>query len=285
MILVTGAAGKTGRAVVRALVRRGAPVRALVYRPSQAARLEQLGAREVVAGDLRDPEVVAAAAAGARAIYHIGPNMHPDEVEIGRAVLAAARAAGCERLVYHSVLHPQTEAMPHHWRKLRVEELLVESGLATTVLQPTAYMQNVLAGWDQITGRGTFAVPYAAGTRVSMVDLEDVAEAAARVLTEPGHESATYQICGPGYLSQTEVAAILGQVLGRRVRVVAVPLEIWKERARASGMDDARLACLGEMFTFYERHGFRGNPRVLGWLLGREPTSFESFARRAAAEA
>lgn len=282
MILITGAAGKTGRAVIRALARRGRDARALAYRREQAPMLEALGAREVVVGDIQDPETVAAAAEGVRAIYHICPNMHRREVEIGELVIRAARTADCERLVYHSVLHPQTEAMPHHWHKLRVEEKLLESGLGFTILQPAAYMQNVLAGWRKITEDGVYTVPYAAETRISWIDLGDVAEAAARVLTEPGHDGATYQLSGPGFLSQTEVAAVLSEGLGREVRVDVVPLEAWKTGARAAGLDEFQVETLAKMFRYYERHGLRGNPRVLGWLLGREPVSFRQFVERAA---
>ncbi|MCP3964537.1 MAG: NmrA family NAD(P)-binding protein [bacterium] len=285
MILITGAAGKTGRAVVQALVRRGEPVRALVRRAEQVERLEGLGATKAMAGDLLDQKAVERAAAGARAMYHICPNMHPKEVEIGRLAIAAARAAGVERLVYHSVLHPHTEAMPHHWRKLRVEEMLVGSGLDFTVLRPAAYMQNVVASWSSVADLGVYPLPYAAQTRLTMVDLRDVAEVAARVLSETGHEGATYELCGPGYLSQTQVAETLARSLGREVRVVVVSLEAWAEGAREKGLDKERVGSLVEMFRYYERHGLPGNSRVLEWLLGHEPTGFRSFVRRAAREA
>ncbi len=282
MILITGAAGKTGKAIIRALVRRRRAVRALVYRRQQIAVLEGLGAREVLAGDVRDRQTVERAAAGIRAIYHICPNMHPREVAIGEVVIAAARSAGCERFVYHSVLHPQTEAMPHHWHKLRVEEKLFESGLPCTIVQPTAYMQNLTAGWAEIAAKGVYTVPYAAETRISMVDLEDLAEAAATVLTEPGHSGASYELCGPGCLSQLEVAAILGQCLGREVRVEPVTIDAWSTRARASGLSEYQIETLAKMFSYYARHGLHGNPKVLGWLLGRPPASFRRFAERMA---
>ncbi len=208
--------------------------------------------------------------------------MHPEEVTIGEVVIAAARSAGCEHFVYHSVLHPQTQAMPHHWRKLRVEEKLFEADLPFTILQPAAYVQNVHAGWRDVADRGVYAVPYAAETRISMVDLEDIAEAAAIVLTEPGHRGATYELSGPGDLSQTQVAAILAERLGRRVGVEVVPLETWRRRARRSGLGDAQIETLAKMFRYYERFGLRGNPRVLGWLLRRPPADFASFVERIA---
>ena len=280
MILVTGAAGKTGRAVIRALAAKGEAVRALVYRPEQARTVEALGAQQVVVGDMRLQATMDRVAEGVRAIYHICPNVSPDEVAIGRVVIAAARSAGVKHLVYHSVLHPQVEAMPHHWQKLRVEEQLFESGLSYTILQPAAYMQNVWAYWGQITGQGVYPVPYAVETRLGMVDLEDVAEAAAVVLTEPGHAGATYELAGAEVLSQAEVATILGQQLGHPVRAETVPLEAWERRARASGLGDYQVETLAKMFRYYERYGFWGNPRVLGWLLGRPPTTFAAFVER-----
>jgi uncharacterized protein YbjT (DUF2867 family) len=280
MILVTGAAGKTGRAVVRALVARGQSVRALVRRPAQGQLLIDLGARDIVSGDMRVPADMEQAASGVRAIYHICPNMSPDELLIGQIGLEAARSAGVEHFVYHSVLHPQTEKMPHHWQKLRVEEQLFESGLGYTIMQPAAYMQNILAYWPQIADEGVYAVPYAPGARVGMVDLEDVAEAAAVVLTERGHVGATYELASPDVLSQTEVAQLLGTHLDRPVRVETVPLEEWASGARAVGLGDYQIQTLIKMFRYYEQYGFWGSPRVLQWLLGQPPTTFAAFVAR-----
>ncbi len=280
MILITGAAGKTGRAVIRALVSRGQSVRALVRRPEQVRPVKELGVQEVVTGDLGDPAAVEQAVRGSRAIYHICPNMHPDEAAIGQVIIAAARSAGVQHFVYHSVLHPQAEAMPHHWLKMRVEEQLFESGLSYTILQPAAYMQNVLVQWNSIAQEGIYPVPYRVETRLGMVDLDDVADAAAAVLIEAGHAGATYELAGAEALSQIEVASVLADCLGRPVRAEAVPIETWEQRARASGLVGYQIETLIEMFHYYEQHGFWGNPHVLGWLLGRPPTTFAAFCRR-----
>ncbi len=284
MMLVTGAAGKTGRAVIQALLARGQSVRALVHRSEQGALLERLGVRDVVVGDLRRQAAIDQAARGVRAVYHIGPNLHPEEGIMGHLAIAAARAAGVEHFVYHSVLHPQAEAMPHHWQKLRVEEKLFASGLSYTILQPAAYMQNVLAYWDSIVERGVYPLPYAAETRLSMVDLKDVAEVAALVLTEARHAGATYELSGPQVLSQREVAAMLAQRLGHAVRVEVVPIEAWRAQARAAGLGAYQIETLVKMFQYYEHCGFWGNPGVLSWLLGRAPTGFTAFVQRAIQE-
>jgi uncharacterized protein YbjT (DUF2867 family) len=284
MILVTGAAGKTGRAIVRALAAKGLPVRALVRRAEQIAPIEALGAREVMAGDMRDEAMLSRAAHGAHAIHHICPNVHPDEVAIGRAIIAAARAAGVERFVFHSVLHPQTKAMPHHWRKLRVEEMLFESGLTHTILQPAPYMQNVLPEWRTIVEQGVYRVPYSIDAPFSPVNLEDVAEAAVATLSEPDHAGAIYELAGPEVLTPSQMAGAFSRVLNRPVRAERIPVEAWIERVRASGMGEYAVDTLAKMFRYYDRFGLWGNPRALSGLLGRAPTRFETFVRHNASE-
>jgi uncharacterized protein YbjT (DUF2867 family) len=229
---------------------------------------------------MRDESTLRRATQGVRAIYHICPNVSPDEVAIGKLAVAAAQHAQVEQFVFHSVMHPQTEAMMHHWNKLRVEEALFESGLAYTILQPASYMQNVLGGWRAIVERGEYEVPYSVEARMSMVDLEDVAQAAAIVLTEPGHVGATYELAGPEVLTQTRVAEILSNHLNRLVRAEQVAIEAWSRQAQASGMGNYQIERLVKMFLYYDRHGFWGNPRVLSHLLGRTPTKFDAFVER-----
>lgn len=284
MILITGAAGKTGRAVIRALAKRGETVRALVHRHDQVSSMNALGVADVIVGDVLDQFVIGQAVQGVRAIYHIAPNVGPDEATIGRNVIAAAQSAGVERFVFHSVLHPQVEAMPHHWQKMRVEELLFESGLPFTILQPTVYMQNVLASWNQIIENGRYPTPYSTKTRLSLVDLEDVAGAAALVLSGSGYGGATIELVGTRTMSQLEIAQSLADQLERPVEAETVSLEAWERVARSSGLGDYQVLALMKMFCYYERYGFTGNTNALSCLLGRQPTSFAEFVRRTISE-
>ncbi|MCX6047462.1 MAG: NmrA family NAD(P)-binding protein [Chloroflexi bacterium] len=281
MILLTGASGKTGQAIIQALANSGVYVRGFVRQATLMAHLRQLGAQEIMPGDLRDPAALHRACANVDLLYHICPNMQPDEVAIAQNVIQAAQANGVKRFVYHSVLHPQTAAMPHHWQKLCVEELLFQSGLNFTILQPAAYMQNVLASWPLIREQGIYRTPYATTTRLGMVDLRDVAEAAAKVLTEADHNGAIYELAGAEVLSQTDVAALLTEGLERPVRAEAMAPAIWEQGARQAGLGDYQVATLLKMFKYYEQYGFWGNPRVLTGLLGRAPTTFFEFVQRA----
>lgn len=280
MILVTGAAGKTGRAVISALSAKGEEVRALVHHDEQTKFVKSLGAQESVVGDMRDANTLAQAARGVRGIYHICPNVNPDEVLIGKSAIAAAQSAGVEHFVFHSVLHPQAESMPHHWNKLRVEEALFESQLQYTILQPSSYMQNVFGSWQAIVEKGVYIVPYSVACRMSMVDLEDVAQAVAVVMTEPGHLGATYELAGPEVLTPSQVAEVLSTHLKRPVHVEQITFDAWARHAQASGMRTHQIEALLTMFHYYDRCGLWGNSRVLEQLIRRAPTTFDAFIQR-----
>lgn len=276
-IVVTGAAGKTGLAATRALAGRGAEVRALIRRDAQEDAVHGAGAAQVKVADLADPGAMETAFEGAAAVYYICPNLRPNESELGALAIDKAAALGVGRFVYHSVLHPQAERMPHHWNKLRVEEALIASELDWTILQPTAYMQNLLAGWREIVGDGVYRVPYPARSRISLVALADVAEVAARVLTEPGHEHSVYPLAGTGPLDQNEVAEALATALERPVRVEEVPAIETRKGLEARGLGRYQVTALMKMFDYYGAHGLAGNPAVLAWLLGRPPTGLAEF--------
>ncbi len=279
MILVTGASGKTGKAIVKTLSTIES-VCAFVRREVNISVLQSLGAERVIVGDLRDASAIRAAMRGVRAVYHICPNMSPDEAVIGSLVIREAKRAGIEHFVYHSVLHPQIEVMNHHWQKMRVEEMLFESGLPFTVLQPAPYMQNLLAGWQSIAEAGVLRVPYSVHAKFSFLDLDDLAEAAKTVLTGSGHFDAVYELAGTSPTSHAEVAEVFGRVLAKEVTAEKEAIGDW--RLRSSGMNEYALENLTRMFEYYDNWGLVGNPNVLTMILKREPTSLISFVERIA---
>jgi uncharacterized protein YbjT (DUF2867 family) len=277
MILVTGTGGKTGKAVVKALSKVES-VCAFVYRDEQVAIAKSLGAEKVIVGDMRDVSAIRAAMQTVRSVYHICPNMSPDEIIIGKLVIGEARNAKVEHIVYHSVLHPQTEKMNHHWGKMRVEEMIFESGVPFTILQSAPYMQNLLAGWKNIVKNGVLRIPYSARVDFSFIDLEDLAEVVKIVLTEPNHKNAIYELAGTIPISHVEVAEILSRVLDRDVWVEEEKISEWKFRVK--GLSEYAIENLVKMFEYYDQWGLVGNPNVLRWLLSKEPTSLESFIER-----
>ena len=280
MILLTGAAGKTGLAILKQLTASSSQVRAFVRRPEQADQVRAAGAAEVVVGQFEAASDLAKAVAGIERVYHICPNVHPDEFEIGQTLLAAAQAAGVQHIVYHSVLHPQTRAMAHHWEKLRVEEAIFESELDFTILQPCAYFQNLLAFRQTILDTGQYTIPYSTTCRLSLVDLEDVALAAASVLLNPGHTGAIYELAGPHPLSAQEMVAEISQYTGRSVQATASDPVEWERRARQDGLPEFARNTLLQMFSYYDKFGLIGNPRALENLIGRPAMPFRAFLKR-----
>jgi NAD(P)H dehydrogenase (quinone) len=279
LILVTAAAGRTGRAVVRALAARGVAVRALVRRPEQVAQLRTDGAAEVVVGDLRDRSALRRAVHGAGGAYYICPEMNPDEAEIVGVLIKAMREAGAWRLAYHSVLHPQADELPHHLMKLHAERRVVDSGLAYTILQPAPYMQNLASDRYDVATHGVYRVPYSVLAPFSWVDLRDVAQVAARVLADPGHDSATYELAGPEPLSSAQVAERWSAVLGRPVRAETMRREAWVATLDRSGMGGFALEARAALTRYYDRHGMVGNPNALTWLLPRRPHTLTDYLR------
>jgi nucleoside-diphosphate-sugar epimerase len=114
--------------------------------------------------------------------------------------------------------------------------------------------------------------------------LEDVAQVAAKVLTEDGHRGAIYELVGAAAMTQMEIAKVLSERLNRPVMVKVVPLDEWERNARANGMGEYQTKTLLKMFRYYERYGFAGNPNILRFLLQRQPASFVDFVERIASE-
>ena len=268
MIVVTAAGGQTGAAVVRALWSRGHRVRAVVSGARDRPELTALAA-DVVAADLRKTDGLEQALAGADALYAIWPNFDPGEAAGVTALLAAARRAGVGRVVYHSVLRPQARAMPHHAAKDLVEEALDASGLAWRVLQPCAYADNLDGQLPDVAASGTLRSPWGLTTAQSLVDLRDVADAAAVLVTEDGLDGGTFEAVGPEPLTAPHIAELMSRRLGRTVTAVDVAPD-----GPVPPASDYAAHCTRTMFDHYRAHGFTGSPRVLEALLGRPARTY-----------
>ncbi len=270
-VLVTGAGGKTGRAVIAAVRERGALVRAVVRDGDRHRDLAAPGV-ELAVADQRDPAALTTALDGCDAVCAIAPNVSPDEVAMGSAVVTAATRAGVQRLCFHSVVHPQLSAMPHHADKGRVEEQVVESGLAWTILQPNAYLQN-LAGYRDQLRAGHYRVPYATDRPSAMVDLREVAEVAARCLVDGLGIHATFELSGPASVTPDDIAAAAARQLGTEVVAARQDPADWA--AANQQLPTHARERLHAMFVHYDRHGSPGDATVLRCLLGREPCGLD----------
>lgn len=279
-ILIIGGSGAVGTPTIRHLVKRGAKVRALTSSDASAARLKAAGVAETVVGDLINDTDVRRALAGVVSVMHIPPRFREDEAEIGLRVVKAAVDAKVGHFVFSSVFHPQMRDMAHHFNKLVVEEALIDSGLAFTILQPAMFMQNINLEWPMIRERGVYQRPYSPEKKMALIDTEDLGEAAARVLTEPGYRGATFELAGPDQHTTAEMAAILSDEWGRPVRAEKRALDDWAAWAEGRGWKPWSIEAYLKMCRHYDSHGYAGgNPVVLGAILRRPPGGYRAFIK------
>ncbi|MFK7956823.1 MAG: SDR family oxidoreductase [Lysobacterales bacterium] len=283
-ILLTSANGRTGRALLSALHGAGAKVRVFIRDEGQWPTLAKLGADQFAVGDMEDQASIDAALTDCESVIHIGPPMHPAEMEISRRLLEGARKAALNRFIYYSVMHPLLRDIRHHRLKLDVEQALVESSLNFTIIQPSRYMQHLAAIWDQVVTTGIHSMPFCVEQKFSVVDLQDLAAATAIIATGAGHDCASYELAGPEQLSQRDMATIIGRVLNQEVMASTLDLETMASNAKAKGVGEDKVAQMTAMNQHYSNHGFRGNPNILQWLLGRPPATFEAYVRRLASD-
>ena len=283
-VLVVGAAGRFAGLVVPALVGRGVAVRGLARNEEQGKRARRNGAVAIAIGDLRDRNSLDAALRGVDAAFYLAPVFQEDEALIGLSFVEAARTAGLRRVVFSSAIHPVIGVLQNHIQKVPVEAALIESGMEFTILHPTVFYQNLAAAWPGVVATGTFAEPFSAAARISRVDFRDVADVAAMALTEDRLLNGTFELCADGGMNRAEVAAAMGEALGRRIEAAAPDFATWTAQARLP-YDDHQKAELAAMYAFYDRHGLVGNTLTLRAIIRREPRSLHRFFAELAAGA
>ena len=278
-LLVTGATGTVSTALRAALSGADVRVRCLVRDPVRAIALRDEDI-EAVAGDLDDPRTLAPAFDGVHDLWLLVPN-GPLAPENSMNALWAARRAGVERVVRLSAIGAAHDAPTRSGRLHALSDAeLRASGLSWTILQPHWFMQNLLSDAAGIRAHGTFSLNAGDG-RLAMVDVRDVAELAARVLTdEPSaHAGRTYSPSGPQALSFHDVAQRLTRVLGRDVSYAPVADERYRADLLGYGVPPWIADMLVEYAQAYaDGWGDRTTSVVLD-VLGRPPRSLDDFLR------
>jgi uncharacterized protein YbjT (DUF2867 family) len=289
LILVTGATGKTGGAVVRQLLDKRQRVRALVrVTDDRSERLRQAGA-EVVVADLFDPAQMSAAMRGVTRAYYCPP-FHAHMIQSAVAFAVAAKAERIESIVgltqwLASPAHPALSTR-QHWLVDHLFSLL--PGIAYTSVAPGFFASfPYLELIDYAALLGIFPMPLDGDSRNAPPSDEDIARVAVAALLEPlKHAGKTYRPTGPQMLSVREMTEIMGRVVGRRVRHVRVPMWMFLKAARMGGLDRLLLSEVPYYIEDQNSGAFAlGGPtdHVLA-VTGAEPEDFETVTRRYAAQ-
>lgn len=269
MILVTGATGNAGGAVIRALVSSGERVRGLV-RDADGAALP--AGVEAVVGDLNAPETIAPHLNGVTAAFLLSGYGGLEET------LANMRRAGVERVVLLSSsaapAGDETNAVARY--HIVSERAVRQSGLAWTFLQPNTFMTNTFQWLPQMRQGDVIRVPFP-DVRVATIDPDDIGAVAALALTSDTSEGHAYRLSGPESLSPADRVAILREVLGRDLRFEALT----NDEARAEMSAAMPVEYVDAFFRFFVE-GELDESSVLPTvqeLTGRAPRSFAAWAR------
>jgi len=274
-ILVIGATGKTGRAVVDALVARGANVRSASRKPGAAS-----GAVEPVRFDWADRETWRPALRGVEGLYIVGPYAEPDAEILVKELLAIADEV--RHVVLLSVLG--ADLLPSAVPMATWERDVRESGKEWTILRPNWFMQNFGEGGftAPLRDRGILELP-AADAALSFVDTRDIAEVAATALTEDGHHGQVYEITGPQAFTHAEAVALLGHAAGRELHYVAITPEQLATRLRTAGAGERTVAWQLGLFEVMRNGVNTPVSDAIKRVTGRAPRSLAEYAAKYAA--
>jgi len=254
IILVTGATGRQGGAVIHHLHARNFAVRALTRHPDKPQARALVGhGTEVVRGDLNDPESLTRALDGVYGVYSVQtPAEHGAAVEVRQGInLAdAAKRSRVSHFVYSSVGSADQETgIPHFDSKARIENHIRGTGLKYTIFRPVFFMENLLGMKDRID-QGVLAQPLNPDTRLQMVAVDDIGAFVAMAFERSGHwQGRTVDIAGD-QVSMSDLAASLGRIDGREVRYEQVP---WDQFEQAAGRE------MTAMYRWFEAVGYRAD--------------------------
>jgi uncharacterized protein YbjT (DUF2867 family) len=282
MILVTGATGLNGTALVRKLSTKGVPLRALVRNAAKAAEIAALPNVEIAIADMAKPETLPAALAGVdRAM--LNSSADPAMVEVQSNFIAAAAKAGVRHVVKLSGIMPELDS-PFRFARMHgeIEQRLEASGMAFTHLRAGEFMPSYFRQVPMILAQGALFLPME-NQRIASIDIGDLAEIAALVLTNPGHEGKIYPLTGPQALTMTEVAKRLSAATGKTIKYINVPPEDVRKAQLAAGVPPYIADALAELFAERRKGKESQVWPIAQTLLGRRPTSFAEFAARNAA--
>jgi uncharacterized protein YbjT (DUF2867 family) len=280
VILVTGATGRPGSAVIREFSRRWEPVRALVRSGSKARALERWPNVEVAYGDMLWPETLRDALTGVDRVLMIS-SAGPQMLETQATFIDAAKKAGAGHIVKFSGEESARGFDSEKFRSTRsheqIQRYLMASGVPWTMLRPSQFMQVYFEEVPTIVAAGELRLPLGSAT-LAPVDIDDIAKVAHAVLTTPGHQGKTYKMTGPEALTIAEIAQRISGAIAKPVRHV----DVTPEQKRQEWLDAGYPAVRADAFTqlFNERRELAHSDVYLATheKFGIEPTTFAQFA-------
>ena len=274
MILITGASGNVGREVLKQIAQTGAQVRAAFQSVSKAAAAPS--GVELVTVDFNQPETLRAALKGVDRVFLVGPPT-AQLPALERKAVDVIRQSEVGQVVKLSAMGGREAIYPR--QHAQSEDYILSSGVPYTFLRPNGFMQNMVNyNAPTINTQNAFYGSEGDG-RVSHIDIRDVAAVAVKALTEDGHVGNAYTLTGPEALTNTEIAQILSDDLGREIRFIDLPPAELKKALLAAGVPERSAVALLDLQRLYREGKAATVTRDVEQILGRKPIRFAQFSR------
>jgi uncharacterized protein YbjT (DUF2867 family) len=274
MILITGASGSVGKAVLQEAIRKESKVRAM-YRSKEEAAKAPSGCEAVLA-DYADKQSLSKALRGVSSVYVVCSPI-PQLVELESNMLDACKEAGVKHVLLNSALGAgdYSKSFPSWHRK--VEDKLKGTGLSFTILRPNGFLQNIVA-FNAASIRAQCAFYAAMGdAKVSYLDVGDIAVVAVKALQGGAHAGKTYELNGPEAISNQELAKRISRVAGRTVNYLDIPESAQREAMLGMGMPEWQVTALLELQQYYKQGGGAKTDGLLQSLIERAPVTLDQY--------
>ena len=274
MILITGASGSVGKAVLKQASRKESKFRAMFRSKEEAAKAPS-GCAAVLA-DYSDKQSLRKAVDGVTSVFLVCSPI-PQLVELESNMLDACKEAGVKHVVLNSALGAgdYPKSFPGWHRK--VEDKLKATGMSYTILRPNGFLQNIVAyNAPSIRAQGAFFAAMG-DAKVSYLDIGDVAIVAVNALQGGAHSGKTYQLNGPEAISNQELAKRISRVAGRAVNYVDIPESAQREAMLGQGMPEWQVTALLELQQYYKQGGGAKTDDLLQALIERDPVTLDQY--------
>jgi len=282
-VLVLGATGSVGSAVVQALLQGGASVAALT-RSAEKAKALPAGVEGRI-GDLNDPYNVAASFKGVDAVFLLNA-VSATETQEGLFALECAKLQGVKKLVHLSVQHvDRVPHLPHFGSKIVIESAIKQSGLDYTILQPNNFYQNDYWYKDAMLQYGVYPQPLGSAGW-DRVDIRDIADAAAKALDGDAASGKTVILAGPTSETGASAAAAWSTHLGKPIAYAGDDLEAW-EQQNLQYLPPFMVFDFKMMYRWFQAHSLKAAPgerEATEKLIGHPMRGFDGFVKETAAQ-
>ena len=278
-LLITGATGLSGMAIIREFAKQNLPVKILIRNKEKAAMFKDYPLVEIFEGNMLKAESLLNAFQNTHRVLMIS-SARERMVETQCTFIDAAQKAGVPHIVKYSGAESgitfNSQAFSGTRNHEEVEDYLESSGIAWTHLRPSQFMQMYLREAHTITSHDSIFLPMETA-KLSPVDVEDVAKAAVAIMTTDGHEGKSYDMTGPEALSMQEIAGIISSVTGRTISYINISNEQYRNTLIELGTPLEVVEILDEIFRERKKSPDSRVYLETHKIFGLTPTTFLEF--------